>query len=207
MVGINDFLLKWVLNSVEPQGWSVYNRDRDGDAHSIFINSVLWAHKPKCSSFDGKDLSHVFGSTKSQLWRQINYLEDTTHNSWHEMVHTHKNPQKWKISFQATVSFLNIMCLISGPMWFHWMVFQRKECMPSIFSVCSNGDWKGSGEGFIILIQSQRGDKYKPFFSSWPCNTKPRGTSTKTAYMWHLTQKSNCRKWIQKHITIGHFSK
>lgn len=77
--------------------------------------------------------------------------------------------------------------------------------MPSIFSVCCNGDWKGSGEGFIILIQSQREDKYKPFFSSWPRNTKPLGDFHKDGINVAFNTKSNCRKWIQKHITIGHF--
>lgn len=39
MIGIAEFLLKLVFDSVKPRRWSVYKRDRDGNAHSIFINS------------------------------------------------------------------------------------------------------------------------------------------------------------------------
>lgn len=72
--------------------------------------------------------------------------------------------------------------------------------MPSIFSVCSNGDWKGSGEGFIILIQSQREDKYKPFFSSWPCNTKPLGDFHKDG----MNVAFNAKKQLQKMNSKAH---
>lgn len=90
-------------------------------AHPVFMN-------PFCCVFIGQSAplwisnhpSYVCGGAESLLGCQINYLKITRavicNMKWHAK---NKRGSEKKTAFQATDPFLNIVCLIPGPMWLH----------------------------------------------------------------------------------------